>query len=459
MQTKQKVMLWSLLAALVIGINTYLVFQKNSVQRSFYVTDWGKVRTGDLIQTLNKPGKTAPAEDHHVYFDQEQGVFQQFLVQKGDEVQDGTPLYEYTVTNAKENRQTLEGKVDELEGMQEDLESHLQQLKQLKASAAADSDDDTNKEDEAPDTDEESLNPESKKPGDKPKLSPELKKSLEEKPALEPDPEKTPDENPELDPKAKADSASNASSGIEYSIQLEIAQTQLQIDRTASQIEAYQNQIQDLKDHETVKVKSQHAGTVKDLSDDLKNPVATIASDKLLVQGTLGEQDAQVVKKGMKTVITSDLFNKDVEGKVQGIDKLPEGEPSIHQDSSYPFTVQFNSKEKGIKPGYHVNLDIVTAQALDAVAIPDQVMASKGEQPYSWVLSNQGTTDKRALKTGLNVDGKYEVKSGLKQGEWMAKHPDQIKQNGATFFTPLRWKHIHPSVLQQVGRAMLSRIL
>lgn len=452
-------MLWSLLAVLLIGMNTYFIFVKDSVQRSFYITDWKKVQKDDLIQTLNKSGKLAPAEKHRVYFDPKQGSFSQFLVQKGDAIQEGTPLYEYSVTDAKENRESLKRNVEELQGTQENLESHLQKLKQMKASAAAQADakeDEDNDDSETRDADEDKLE-------SKPELKPDQVANSDTDSKIGQESQADPELNPKskLDPesnkKSEPESESGDSSGIEYSIELEISKIQLQIDKTESQIEAYQNQLQDLKDHETVKVKSQYTGTVKGISHDLKNPVITLASDKLLVQGQLSEQDSKVVKKGMKTVITSDHLKKDVEGKVGEIDKLPAGESSVYKDSSYPFTVQFNAKAKGAHPGYHVNVDIITAQALDAVAIPKKVMASEGKQKHTWVLSNQGTADKRKIKTGLSVDGKQEIKTGLKQGEWLAAHPEQIKEDGATFFTPLKWEAIHPSVLKQVSRYMLSR--
>lgn len=429
MQRKYQWMLGLLLAVLVIGVNTYFIWQKNShVERSFYVSDWDRATTADLKQTLHKKGILAPDDTHHLYFDQKQGAFEKFLVNKGDSVKEGTPLYTYRVGDAQKARRTLEMKVDKLEGKVQSLDTHIQKLQQLKASAAAESRD--------------------------------LGQSQTTTAETADDADGTGDTRDRRPPR----SAPGNGEVIEKQIQLQISKAQQKKDEAKQQMDAYKTQMQKLQDQESVTVKSAYTGIVQAISEDLDNPVVTIAAEKLLVQGKLREAHINDVKKGMSARIGSDHFKKGMKGKVSAIDQFPKGDPSVAQTSLYPFTVQFDGDTPEAHPGEHVTLDIVTAEAENAVIIPENVVSDKGDNQHVWVLADKGIVDSRHLQIGLQAKGQMAVEKGLKSGSFLVEHPENIDKDGAAFFTPFKWRQIPFSLFQTTepdvyGQAFLQGLL
>lgn len=129
---------WMKLSVVVLSgaflvTNFYLIMRDDSkVSRSIFVKDWAKVEDSTVTEAYKTEGVTTAAEEFKVYFNEDYQVFQRFLVKEGDEVEEGTPLYEYKVKNVEQQSRELEREVAELEGEIVGIDEYIQKLEDYK---------------------------------------------------------------------------------------------------------------------------------------------------------------------------------------------------------------------------------------------------------------------------------------------------------------------------------------
>ncbi|WP_060681693.1 efflux RND transporter periplasmic adaptor subunit [Virgibacillus halodenitrificans] len=113
-----------------IGVNYLLLFldKEQKVDRLAYVSEWLPAFQTDMKEEINKPGVLSPMQENHLYFSEETGEFQEFLMEEGVEVQVGDPLYTYRVTNyyetvaeLEQQQRKLTGEVQAVEGAISDM--------------------------------------------------------------------------------------------------------------------------------------------------------------------------------------------------------------------------------------------------------------------------------------------------------------------------------------------------
>lgn len=69
------------------------------------------------------------------------------------------------------------------------------------------------------------------------------------------------------------------------------------------------------------------------------------------------------------------------------------------------------------RPGQHVSLSIIMEEAKDAVTVPVSAIEKVDDQSYLWMMTKNGTVKKRKIETGLEVDGRQAITSGVKAGK------------------------------------------
>ena len=140
---KKRTAILALTGALFISGNVFLTLSNDSkVKRTSYITEWKEATTETLTETLQTAGVVIPAEEHPVYFNSEQGGFQQFLVKKGDPVTAGTQLFEYLSDQAPIERERLQTEISQMNrevALIEDQIDQLEYLQTVSASTATDS--------------------------------------------------------------------------------------------------------------------------------------------------------------------------------------------------------------------------------------------------------------------------------------------------------------------------------
>lgn len=383
------------LSLLFAGTNGYLIGKaKSKVDREVRIEEWKALDKGDLQEELPKSGVVTSAEENYLYFNDEFGSFKKFLVKEGDEVKAGTPLYEYEVTDFTGQKDVLASEVDQLQDEIDSIEANISDLKILENS---------------------------------------LPSSYEE--------EEIPLEASALE--------------TEYDIKKEIASRELEIDRLENQIDGLESQISDLESFETtLTVESSGEGTVKELSHSVQNPLITIASDAVVVSSDLTEKEIMDVEENMDAKVQSEVEKKTLKGIVSDVSTLPKRDPHIETDSMYPIEITLQDKENKLLPGHHVFVSVITDEVKNALVVPVTAVEKSGTKKVIWVLTDKGTVKKKTIETGLEVNGKVQIKSGVKAGEYYIVNPDEVPalRNGADFITALDWDKIKLRDLKKMKR-------
>ncbi|MCA1055148.1 hypothetical protein LCM10_09125 [Rossellomorea aquimaris] len=384
------------LSLLFVGTNGYLIEKAESkVDREVRIEEWESLGKDELQKELPKSGVVTSAEETYLYFNDEFGSFKKFLVKEGDEVKAGTPLYEYEVTDYTGQQDVLESEVDQLEDEIDSIEDNISDLERMERSLPSTS----SNEEEIP-----------------------LEAS-----ALE----------------------------TEYDIKREIASRELEKDRLNNQIDSLERQISDLKSYETtLTVESGGEGIVKELSHSVQNPLITIASKSTVVTTDLTEKEIMDVEENMDAKVQSELEKKTLKGLVSQVSSLPKRDPHLDTDSMYPISITLQDEDNKLLSGHHVLVSVITDEVKNALVVPMTAVEYSSAKKYIWVLTDQGTVKKKAVKTGLQVDGKVQIKSGVKAGEYYIIDPEDVPalQNGASFITAMDWDRIKLRDLKKLDR-------
>ncbi|PKG21961.1 efflux RND transporter periplasmic adaptor subunit [Niallia nealsonii] len=114
---------------LFIGANIMLLQKKDqSFDQITFVSSWTQAAERDLVKTMQKQGISIPAERQAVYYDSTKGNFAGFLVQKGEYVEQDTPLLSYTNNKLQETTSALQLEVERLEKEESSLQAQIDQL-------------------------------------------------------------------------------------------------------------------------------------------------------------------------------------------------------------------------------------------------------------------------------------------------------------------------------------------
>ncbi len=143
--------------------------------------------------------------------------------------------------------------------------------------------------------------------------------------------------------------------------------------------------------------------------------IATIQNDQLpLAQFTVSEIDVSKIQNGQQATLTLDaLPGKTFTGKVVGIDHTGSITSGV---TSYPLTIQFDTKIDGILPNMSVTANIITQTKNDVLTVPTTAIQNVSGQSYVRILKN-GQVTQVPVQTGLSSDSQTEITSGLNVGD------------------------------------------
>lgn len=149
------------------------------------------------------------------------------------------------------------------------------------------------------------------------------------------------------------------------------------------------------------------------------NPAIQLQSNaKFEINADIAETDIDKIKIGDKTLIDFDAFSKDkqYDGTVVKIDPAA----TIIQGVVYYKTkVILESQDEKIKPGMTANIEIITAEKENALAVPNQSIKKENGQNVIEFIQDQktNTTATKPVEIGLRGNSLTEIINGLKQGE------------------------------------------
>jgi HlyD family secretion protein len=393
-----------ILSVIFLAANIYLIEKADSkVDRNSFVDDWKTINNGNLQNSLEKVAVLSSAEESYVYFDDSFGTFKEFLIKEGDEISVGTDLFSYETENTLKQEQLLESEIEQLEDEIDSIESHIRDLQSLKPTMSS--------------------------------TRPPSTSTLDEFP---------PDESMEA-----------SSMEIDYFVEQQVAERELEIERLENKMANFDRQLNDLRSYEnTLTVQSVLDGVVKKVSRELDNPVIVISSTTPVVQGELTEHEVLKVMEGQKASIRSTAVKDEFTGFVTDIAALPSENKSEDGGSSYPFKVEFGEDQelKDLRPGFHVSLSIVTQEAKDVLTVPESSIVRDGAKKYLLVITKDGVLKKRKVTTGLKSNGKIEIQTGMKKDEIFVEDPDSLDLSGSTFVTPVNFDRLTNTAIKNAGK-------
>lgn len=252
----------------------------------------------------------------------------------------------------------------------------------------------------------------------------------------------------------------------DYSVEIDLYETEVEINRLESEIEKYDEQIASIdKKLPQLEEISDINGVVKNINQDLTNPIITIVSKESMVEGTLTEKEQSKIKPGMEVIVTlPNNSKKTYKGSIQEVAHFPEDEPKVKKESQYPFTVVLDKKVENLAHGTHVDVKIVKKAVANALTVPYDSIEKNGKVKQVYMLKN-GKVQKQKVTTGLHVNSVQQITKGLKEGEVLAQKPLSYSKGTPTFYTPMqvkKWeKDMYQNIrkkemLKQMGKGFLS---
>lgn len=398
---KWKIISLTAVSGLLIAGNLYLIGKEDSkVERTLYVENWTKAKSGDISRTFQAQGMVVPYEEYPVYFDHEK-QFQKFLVQEGDMVTAGTPLYEYLDPKASASKANLENEKQLAENDLSAIERYISSLESYQSSI-----------------------PEASSVSDN-----------EDNTALE----------------ADLNLDENASSElIVATIEQELFKQEYEKSKIEEKISILEAELVNLDEISgTVSAVSDVDGTVKEVNKSLTGPILTLSSNRMSIEGELSEKRLKEAEEGQAITVESTELKKPLTGTVDRITAYPKSEPSMKKESTYPFKAIVTDDQLLLPVGSKVNVSIVTSSVQNVPVIPEDTL-HMGSKPFVYKLIN-GRVTKQYVTKGIEMDGRQEIRKGMTSGETILAEPEHVPQNHAYFITALQPKDITQKQLKEIS--------
>ena len=142
----------------------------------------------------------------------------------------------------------------------------------------------------------------------------------------------------------------------------------------------------------------------------------------LLFRGTVDEIDVGRLQEGMTAEIKiGALPDARISGVVTKISLKAKKEETA---TTFPVEIAIRQIDGvTLRAGFSANADIIIQQRQQAIAVPERVVYFEKAESYVMLPKPDGTTEKRAIKTGLSDAIQVEVLSGLSEGDRVLEKP------------------------------------
>lgn len=152
---------------------------------------------------------------------------------------------------------------------------------------------------------------------------------------------------------------------------------------------------------------------------------------KLEVTANINEIDAGILQQGQPVKVTcTSLPEKEFTGEVTRVAAVAVSESSNNTTViSVPATIQLKGDTGGLKPGYTVDVNIITLQKKEILVVPFEAMITKNGEKFVYVIE-KGVTKQRKIKSEKGNELYDIVLSGLKEGESIILSPPPSLKDG-----------------------------
>ncbi|WP_404405299.1 hypothetical protein [Jeotgalibacillus malaysiensis] len=396
--SKRSKWLIGVLAVIFVGVNLFLIKHDFLLVDRTSIVHNQKPAQSELAETVMvKNGVVQTALEERVYFSEQLGMFTRFLVEEGDIVSPGTPLYEYTVSDLEEQRLVFESEIEQIDSEISAVESYITELESIERQISETSSSSSANARPSSSLDDEEL-----------LITIELEVGID---------------------------VSDATVAQTRSlINQQIGSQEAQVERLEAERDKYERLSDGLEDSPVVTVESEFEGQIARLAEDISHPLITIYTNTLASHSKLTDEEAMLVDEGMGARVTSPAAGSIGDGTVASNPLLPEYEPELGQKSEYPLNIDLLTATEDWFFGQHVVNEIILDSAPDAVTMP--VIGLDRSKIY--VLNEMGFVEPRIVELGILDGDRQQIISGLAAGEWVTVDTEQIERSGMPYITPMK---------------------
>lgn len=157
-------------------------------------------------------------------------------------------------------------------------------------------------------------------------------------------------------------------------------------------------------------------GKVGEIISANTNIISVMSDSAYQIEVNIPEADISKIKIGDKAKFTLDSYGDEVVF-IAVVIKIDPAETVIEGVSTYKTTLQLEKNDERIRSGMTANLDIMTAQKENVIAVPQRAVISKDGDKFVRTLDGENVVEK-IVKTGLRgSNGDIEILSGLNEGD------------------------------------------
>jgi len=159
------------------------------------------------------------------------------------------------------------------------------------------------------------------------------------------------------------------------------------------------------------------------------DPAFRITSyDPLLAVLHVPERELRVLSKGLAVSLTVDAWpGEQFRGTVTRIS--PVIDPAT---GTFRVTAEISDDQGRLKPGLFGRVQILYDTHENVPVVPRSALISEDEQNHVFVVSDDGTVNRRAVQIGFEKDGLVEIVSGVETGDQVVTAGKGSLSNGAT---------------------------
>ncbi|TKH00128.1 efflux RND transporter periplasmic adaptor subunit [Peribacillus simplex] len=395
MSGKWKMAAVSIVSIVLITVNLYLIEKKESkVERTVFVENWTKVKKDTITDTIQTNGVIKPVEEYDIYFDTKKNDFKKFLVKEGDAITAGSSLFEYTTTELDALKANLEAEKTAAEGEIAGIEEYIGKLRSYQGTMTS--------------------NPE------KATIDESVEKNL------------------------NIDLKTSSSDLIKSNIEQEMYKQELEKNSLNEKVKMLDAKLSSIEEQSSAIVSTSEAdGVVKNINKNLNNPIISIVSTNMAIEGDFSEEEMKKAEVGMTIKASSSDSKKALKGTIGRIHSYPAEEPSLKKDNRFPFQALIEpegEETEALLVGSKVNLTVITNEKAGVPSIPIEAVQNH-KQPYIYKLTKKGYVDKHYITKGLKAEGKQEIIKGPSVGDVILMEPD-VAKNHSYFITPIQFEKV-----------------
>lgn len=156
----------------------------------------------------------------------------------------------------------------------------------------------------------------------------------------------------------------------------------------------------------------------------------------VMIEAEVGESDLRKIKIGQDAVVSGlSLGGEQLQGKVTRISPIAvTSQGTEGEKTRVTVVIDLNETREYLKPGFHVDVDIVLQKAANAMQVPiEAVVTDQDGSSFVWVSEN-GKAKKKKVMTGIESELFIQIESGLDgTEELVANPPETLQENEAVF--------------------------